>query len=840
MRIGAYFYTFVACCFLSHCTCAAATKEKTMKVSYNWLKQYITTDLSAQHAGEILTATGLEVEAITPIESVKGGLKNVFIGEVVKKTAHPNADRLSTTQVDVGQGELLPIVCGAPNVAAGQKVLVATVGATLYPTGSNEALKIKKAKIRGEESRGMICAEDELGIGESHDGIMVLPNDAVVGTPASDYLKLESDHIIEIGLTPNRTDAFCHFGVARDLAAFLSQQNSVQLQYPDISAFETHRTDGKIEVSVESSEICPRYAGLLIEGVAVKPSPEWLQKRLRSIGLTPKNNVVDVTNFVLHELGQPLHAFDADKIKGNVVRVTRAAENTPFTTLDQIERKLSSDDLMICDAEGPMCIAGVLGGSESGVTETTTRIFLESACFDATSVRKSAKRHQVNSDASFRFERGVDPNQVLQGLKRAALLVTETAGGEITTNIIDIYPQPVERNIVEFSPRRCQLLIGKEIHTDLIVSILASLDIEILTQKADEWQLAIPTYRVDVTREADVVEEILRIYGYDRIEIPQKLSASVNISEGKSREYLLNTAANMLVSQGYLQMMSNSLSSSNGLSKLKSPRFIAENNVQILNPLSSELDVMRQTLLVNMLEAVAPNRNHKNPNLRLFEFGNVYRKANDSYKEDMHLGILLTGSRHPESWNNDNRQVTYSDLHNTLDLLLKRFGLDTKCLFKRADDDIFSEGQSLMLGNHILGQAGYVRPDIATKFDIDQPVLFAELSWSAWCNALGDGRIRYTAVSNYPLVRRDFSLLLDRSVTFSEIEDLARKTEKTLLREVGLFDVYEGKNIEAGKKSYAVRFMLGSDERTLKDAEVDDAMNRIRINLEKNLGAQLR
>lgn len=811
-----------------------------MKISYNWLKQYIATDLTAQQAGEILTDTGLEVEAIAQLESVKGGLKNVVVGQVVEKAKHPDADKLSITKVDVGNGELLPIVCGAPNVAKGQKVLVATVGAILYPKGSDEAFKIKKAKIRGEESRGMICAEDELGIGESHDGIMVLPDDAQVGMPAADFLNLENDHIIEIGLTPNRTDAFCHFGVARDLAAFLKQQNPVELNYPDISAFQPHRTDGKIEVTIEAPDVCPRYAGVLIEGLTVQPSPEWLQTRLRSIGLTPKNNVVDITNFVLHELGQPLHAFDADKIKGNVVRVARVPAKTKFTTLDQLERELSNEDLMICDAEGPICIAGVLGGSESGVSESTTRIFLESACFDATTVRKTAKRHQVNTDASFRFERGVDANQVLEGLKRAALLITETAGGEITTDVIDIYPKPVECKKVEFSPKRCHTLIGQEIPLEQIKSILASLDIEILNEKETEWTLAIPTYRVDVTREADVVEEILRIYGYDRVEIPQKLSASVNVTEGKSAEYLLNTAANLLVSNGYIQMMANSLSSAAGLEKLQSAHFPAESNVQILNPLSSELDVMRQTLVVNMLDAVALNRNHKNADLRLFEFGNVYRKVEVGNAEDLHLGILLTGKRYPESWNNTNRAVSYSDLRNTLDLLLKRFGLESRCRFESLQTDYFSDGQTLVLGNKTLGHMGYINPKIAAKFDIDQPVLFAELNWHVWCSSLGDGRIRYQAISKFPVVRRDFSLLLDRAVTFAEIETLARKTEKKLLHEVGLFDVYEGKNLEPGKKSYAVRFMFGSDERTLKDAEVDDAMNRIRAALEKNLGAQLR
>lgn len=811
-----------------------------MKVSYNWIREYIHTDLPAQEASDILTATGLEVEGVETVESVRGGLAGVVVGHVIDKQSHPNADRLSVTRVDVGNGEPLPIVCGAPNVEKGQKVLVATVGSTLYPKGADDGFKIKKAKIRGEESCGMICAEDELGIGESHDGIMVLPDDAPIGSPAADYLKIERDDIIEIGLTPNRTDAFCHFGVARDLAAFLSQEKPVKLQYPDVASFRPHRSDGVIKVEVASPEACPRYSGLLIEGLSVAPSPEWLQKRLRSIGLTPKNNVVDVTNFVLHEIGQPLHAFDADKIAGNTVRVAHVAGGTKFTTLDGQQRELHENDLMICDAEKPMCIAGVLGGMDSGVTENTTRIFLESACFDATSVRKTAKRHQVNSDASFRFERGVDPNQVLEGLKRAAFLIAETAGGEITTDIIDHYPTPVERVKVDFSLTRCNTLIGQEIPVDRINSILQHLDIEVLSESGNDWKLAIPTYRVDVTREADVVEEILRIYGYDRVEIPEKISASVNVSEKISPEYLRNLAQNLLVSNGYIQMMSNSLSSSSGLAKIDSKQFTEEQSVQILNPLSSELDVMRQTLLVNMLEAVELNQNHKNPDLRLFELGNVYRQRGGTNEEDMHLGLLLSGRRYPESWNNPDRPVAYADLRNTVDLLLQRFGLVDRCRFVELRADYYSEGQTILLGKNELAHLGWVNPAVVKKFDVDQPVLFAVIDWTVLSEALGDGRIRYKAISKFPVVRRDFSLLLDKAVTFAEIEQLALKTEKQLLREVGLFDVYEGKNLEAGKKSYAVRFMFSSDERTLKDKEVDEAMNRIRAALEKQLGATLR
>lgn len=812
-----------------------------MKLSYSWLKQYVDTGLTAEEAGAILTATGLEVEAIERREAVRGGLEGVVVGEVIEKAAHPNADRLSVTRVDVGEDTLLSVVCGAPNVAKGQKVLVATVGATIYPHGEDTGLKIKKSKIRGEESCGMICAEDELGIGESHDGILVLPEDAPVGMPAAQYLNIQSDDILEIGLTPNRTDAFCHFGVARDLAAFLEQSTNKQvLRSPDISVFRTDRENGAIQINVEAPEACIRYAGLLIEGVSVKPSPAWLQERLRSIGITPKNNVVDVTNFVLHELGQPLHAFDADKIRGGVVRVALADEGARFTTLDGIERKLSSEDLMICDADGPMCMAGVLGGVNSGVSEATERIFLESACFDSTVVRKTAKRHQISTDASFRFERGVDPNGVIEGLKRAAILIKEVAGGAITTAVQDEYPKVVKPAEVRFSPDRCNQLIGYSLSEQVIRAILKSLDINIKVELEGEWLLTVPTYRVDVTREADVVEEILRIYGYDNIPIPQKLSSSVNVSEQKSAEYLRKIASDLLVSNGYVQMMSNSLSSSSGLAKLNSRNFPDSSSVVILNPLSSELDIMRQTLLVNMLEAVALNQNHKNPNLRLFELGNVYRKTGNSTSEEMHLGLLLSGQRYAESWNNPQRSVDYFDLKNTLQLILQRFGMDTRCAFEGADADFFKEGQVCKTAREEIAQLGWIRNEILDAFEIDQPVLFCMLNWDKFCAELGTGKVKYKAVSRYPLVNRDFSLLLNSEIKFSDIELLAKKSGKRILKEVSLFDVYEGKNLGQGKKSYAVRFVLGSDDRTLKDAEVDEVMNQIRKALENELGATLR
>lgn len=809
-----------------------------MKISYHWLKKYININADPEEIAAILTDTGLEVEGVEAVERVAGGMRGVVVGHVVEKSPHPNADRLSVTRVDVGSGEPLPIVCGAPNVERGQKVLVATVGTTLFPEGDVNGFKIKKSKIRGEESHGMICSESELGLGDGHDGIMVLPEEAPVGTAAATYLNLESDYVFEIGLTPNRTDAFSHFGVARDLAAFLRQTQTVDLYYPDLSSFTT-ASGNAIKISVEAGQACPRYSGLLIENVKVQHSPEWLQKGLVSIGITPKNVVVDVTNFVLHELGQPLHAFDAEKIRGKHVKVKFYNEGTPFITLDGQERKLQASDLMIGDAEGPMCIAGVLGGINSGVTEETTSVFLESACFDPATVRKTAKRHQVSTDASFRFERGVDPNGVVNGLKRAAMLIAELTGGTITTPVIDHYPKMVEPVQIRFSLPKCYQLIGQQIPLNELSQILKNLDFEIMEQAEDELLLAVPTYRIDVTGQADVVEEILRIYGYDRVELPEKISASVNVATGIRREQMQNMIADMLVSEGFLQMMSNSLISSEEVSMLATPEFPADRNVKILNPLSSELDVMRQTLLVNMLEAVAFNQNHKNPDLKLFEFGNVYQQANDGTAEEMHLGIVFTGERYPENWNNQARKVSYFDLRNLVNLLLHRLGLFDRCLFDAHATGYLAEGQRVTIGKHEVGSLGWVSREVSRKFDVDERVYFAVLNWSKIIELAPSGTIRYRPVSKFPAVQRDFSLLLNEEVTFEDIEKLAKRTEKKLLNEVGLFDVYEGPNLGVGKKSYAVRFSFSAD-RTLTDAEVDEVMARIRQGLETKLGASLR
>jgi len=811
-----------------------------MKISYNWLRQYISTELSAEAIGEMLTNTGLEVEAIEKIESIRGGLEGVVVGHVVTCEKHPGADKLSITKVDVGNDEFLPIVCGAPNVKAGQKVLVAMVGTKLYPIGAEKEFKIEKAKIRGEVSLGMICAEDELGIGTSHDGIMILSADAPIGQPAAEYLKLENDFLIEIGLTPNRTDAFAHVGVARDLAAFLSQEEKIEIQWPDISAFKPDSTTGNIKIQVEDAVAAPRYCGLLIEGVVVKPSPEWLQNRLRTIGLKPINNVVDITNFVLHEMGQPLHAFNADVIDGALVRVGFCAENTEFETLDGVKRKLSASDLMINSATQPLCIAGVFGGNHSGVSESTTRVFLESACFNASSIRKSAKRHGLNTDASFRFERGVDPNLAPVAIKRAALLIKELAGGKIATDVIDFYPNPVQRVQIEFSLKRCEMLIGQHIAKSEILAILKSLDFEILRDKAEDLLLSVPTYRVDVTREADVIEEILRIYGYNQIDIPEKLNASLSYSKGISDEAMRNLIADMLASNGFVEMMSNSLSSSANHLKMKSAQLQPELNVAMLNPLSSELDILRRTLAVNMLEAVAFNQNRKNADLRLFEMGKVYERFEKGYRENLRLALLMTGSRYSENWNNPKEKVSYFDLRNEVDLILQRLGLSEEARFGEIQSDWYEDGQSITIRNKKLGELGWIKPAIATGFGVDEKVYMAEIDWEVLFSVLGSGKIKFAPIPKFPTVRRDFSLLLDASVQFDTIEKLARKAEKKLLVDVGLFDVYEGKNLGPGKKSYAVRFLLRDNDKTLTDAEVDKVMGNIRQKLETELGASLR
>lgn len=811
-----------------------------MRISYSWLKQYIDTDLNPEEVGQRLTDSGLEVEGIEEVESIEGGLKGLVIGEIVEKIQHPNADRLSLTKVDIG-GEVLDIVCGAPNVDKGQKVIVACVGATLYPV-DGDSFKIKKGKIRGEVSLGMICAEDEIGLGKEHDGIMVLDSAAKVGSEAAEYFNIESDYAIEIGLTPNRTDGMSHVGVARDLAAVISLENKKQKEFkwPDVSTFKVDNTSSSISVEVENHEACPRYAGLRLSNVKVAPSPEWLQNRLRTIGLAPINNVVDISNFVLHELGQPLHAFDADKIKGNKVVVRTLPQDSLFVSLDEKERKLNEKDLMICDEEKGMCIAGVFGGLDSGVSDTTSEVFLESAYFNPVWVRKTAKRHILNTDASFRFERGADPEMTIVALKRAALLLKEIAGAEVTSEIIDIYPEKILPFEVAFNKKRCDKLIGKEIDVETIQFILHSLDIKVIKENGDDWLLEIPAYRADVTREADVIEEILRIYGFNNIELPAKIHSSISYSLKVDPEKIKQSISEFLVSRGFNEMMSNSLISDrfvaeSGLSDIK-----VNNQVEIYNPLSSDLNVLRQNLVFNGLEAIAYNQNRQHPDLSLFEFGNVYANNESSYEENFRLAIYLSGSTLPNNWRNPSKAYSFYDLKGEVTAVLKRLGLYNQSKMEASTMDLFEDGVKFSLRGKDLVHFGWINSAIQKQFDIRDKVFYADFNWDAIISSLKENQIKYKELSKFPAVNRDFSLLLDEAVRFSSIYDIAFKTERKLLKTVELFDVYEGKNLEKGKKSYALSFKLQDVSKTLNDKTIDKVMNRIREALEKELGAQLR
>ena len=808
-----------------------------MKISYNWLKQFINIDWNAEKTGELLTDLGLEIEGIETYESVKGGLKGIVVGEVLTCEQHPNADRLKVTTVNIDEAEPVQIVCGAPNVAAGQKVPVATIGTTLY-TAEGEAWKIKKGKIRGEESHGMICAEDELGLGESHDGIMVLDADLKVGTPAAEIFEVENDEVFEIGLTPNRADAMSHYGVARDLKAGLLQQDlNLELISPSVMSYHVDTRSLKVDVDVQDKDKCPRYCGVTISGVKVETSPSWLQNRLKAIGLSPINNIVDVTNYVLHELGQPLHAFDAAKITGNKVEVKTCEAGTKFTTLDEVERELHEDDLMICDAEKPMCIAGVFGGIDSGVTETTTNIFLESAYFDPVSVRKTAKRHGLNTDASFRFERGIDPNFTKYALKRAALLITEIAGGEITSDISDAYPNKIEDFQVVLSFDNAKRLIGQEIPKETIKSILTSLDIKINNVTEAGLGLTVPSFRNDVQREADVIEEILRVYGYNNIKTTEKLNASISNTSRFEDYKLQNVIGNQLASQGFFEIMANSLTSPKYI-KL-SEQLNADHNVKMLNPLSNDLEVMRQSLLFSGLEAVSHNINRKRDDLKLFEFGKTYHQYSDNREEHKHLALFVTGNKAQERWNTQATPSDFFYLKGTIETVLERLGLNR---LKSAPHktDILSEGMSLSIGKKTLVEFGLVKKSVLKHFGISQNVLFADFNWDNVLDMAQHNKIKFTAIPKYPEVRRDFALLLDNSVTFDDIYTIAKQTEKQLLKAVNLFDVYEGKNLPAGKKSYAVSFTLQDENKTLNDKQIDKIMNKLQSNFENKLGAELR
>lgn len=809
-----------------------------MRISYNWLKQFIKIDWKSEEVSALLTDLGLEVEAVDAFESIPGGLQGIVVGHVLTCEKHPDADKLKITTVDLGDGNApVQIVCGASNVAAGQKVPVATIGTKLFDKEGN-AFEIKKGKIRGQESHGMICAEDEIGLGDSHDGIMILADDLQPGTPASKVFNIEVDEVFEIGLTPNRADAMSHMGVARDLRAGLSQTNvNTELITPSVSKFKIDKRTLKIDVKVDDAKLAPRYAGVTISGVSVKPSPTWLQNRLKAIGLTQKNNIVDVTNYVLHELGQPLHAFDAAKIKGNKITVKTVTAGTKFTTLDGTERTLHEEDLMICDENGPMCMAGVFGGIESGVSETTNAIFLESAYFNPVSIRKSAKRHTLSTDASFRFERGIDPEITVYALKRAALLIQEVAGGEITSDIIDIYPKKIEDFKVFLTFDKVYKLIGEELKKETIKKVLASLDIKVNSISDAGLGLSIPSYRVDVQREVDVIEEILRVYGYNSIKIPNKINASVSNS-GRTEEFKVqNIIANQLCSLGFHEMMANSLTTSNyiGLSE----QVKEEETVAMLNPLSSDLSVLRQSLLFSALEALSYNINRRNTDLKLFEFGKSYHKIEGIYTEKKHLTLSMTGNATAESWNSTQKASDFFLFKGTVMTVLAKLNLDKKVKTVPVSHDVFSEGIGLAIGTEIILELGMIKKSVLKHFDIKQDVFFADLNWDAIQKYVSN-KIKLSEIPKFPEVRRDLALLVDSSVTFEQCYVISKQTEKALLKEINLFDVYEGKNLPEGKKSYALSFILQDNSKTLTDVQIDKIMSKLLNNFETQLGATLR
>jgi phenylalanyl-tRNA synthetase beta chain len=806
-----------------------------MKISYNWLKQFLKIDLNSTDVASMLTDLGLEVEVIEKFQSVKGGLEGIVVGHVLTCEKHPDADRLNITTVDIGAEKPVQIVCGATNVGVGQKVPVATIGTQLFDA-DGKGFEIKKGKIRGQESHGMICAEDEIGVGTSHDGIMILDDKWKPGTLASEVFDIQNDEIFEIGLTPNRADAMSHMGVARDLRAALLQKNtSAELITPSVSKFKVDKRTLKFDIDVQNSTLAPRYCGVTISGIEVKDSPSWLQNKLKSIGITPKNNIVDVTNYVLHELGQPLHAFDAAKINGKVI-VKTAAENTKFITLDGIERILNVEDLVICDEKGPMCIAGVFGGQKSGVTEYTNSIFLESAYFNPVSIRKTAKRHNLNTDASFRFERGIDPTITEYALKRAALLIQEVAGGEITADIIDLYPKKIEDFLVFLNYEKAFKLIGQELPKETIKKIVASLDIKVNSSSDAGLGLIIPAYRVDVQREVDVIEEILRVYGYNNITFSKKFNATIANSSRIEDYKVQNTIASQLNSLGFNEIMSNSLTTPD-YTKL-SLLLKEEYNVTILNPLSNDLSVMRQSLLFSGLEAISYNINRRNSDLKLFEFGKSYRKLLSGFNEKKHLTLFVTGNRTAETWVQKQEVSDFYLFKGYVASILQRLGY-SKINNLPVSSDIFSEGLALAAGNDTLVEFGSLKKSILKHFDIKQEVFYAEFNWDLILKLLSN-RIKFTAIPKFPEVRRDLSLLLDQSVAFESVYGIAKQTEKSLLKDISLFDVYEGNNLPEGKKSYAVSFILQDTTKTLTDIQIDKIMKKLQTNLESELGATLR
>lgn len=816
-----------------------------MKISYKWLKDYIDVDLTLAEMDDILTQIGLEVGGIENIQSIKGGLEGLVIGEVKTCVPHPNSDHLHITTVDVNSGELLPIVCGAANIAAGQKVVVATVGTVLYDGDDN--FVIKKSKIRGELSLGMICAEDEIGLGQGHDGIMVLNGDAVAGTPAKEFFNIEDDTCIEIDLTPNRIDGAGHIGVARDLAAYLKQQKDIDYKIPSVENFKVENTNTPIEVIIENEKACPRYSGVCISGIQVAESPEWLQNRLKAIGLKPVNNIVDITNYVLFETAQPLHAFDYAKVKGGKVVVKTLPAKSKFTTLDETERELHENDLMICNAEKPMCIAGVFGGIDSGVNEGTSDIFLESAYFDSVYVRKTARRQGLNTDASFRFERGTDPNNTVYALKRAALMIQEIAGGSISSDLIDIYPNPIADFKVEANVARIEGLIGKKIGKETIIKILEALEIKVDKIDGDQMSLLVPPYRVDVTREADIVEEVLRIYGFNNVEVPSKVNSTLSFAPKPDEHKLKNMLSDMLSFSGFNEIINNSLSKSSYYEGLESIQ--EAHTVRISNPLSSDLNAMRQSLLFGGLECVAYNINRKNADLKFYEFGKSYHhivnEENENpvknYFENQHLSLFMCGAKASTNWNLKEEPTTFFHMKAYTENVLKRLGFNIEKLrINEIESDIFTEGLTYGVKKKVLVEMGMVNGKLLKSMGIDIPVYYADFKWETLLAEATKNKLSYVPIAKYPAVKRDLALLIDKSVNFADIKTIAFNCEKNLLKSVSLFDIYEGEQLGADKKSYAVSFIIQDTEKTLTDKQIDKIMQKLIKSYEKQLNAQLR
>ena len=820
-----------------------------MEISYKWLKEYVDFDLTPQETADALTSCGLEVDALEEVQTIKGGLKGLFVGKVLTCEMHPNSDHLHITTVDLGKGEPQQIVCGAPNVAAGQKVIVADLGCMLYD-GDKEFV-IKKSKLRGVESNGMICAEDEIGVGESHDGIIVLPEDAPVGQPAAEYYHLEIDWVIEIDITANRSDALSHWGVARDLYAWLKRNgHETSLHRPDCTEFTVDNNDLPIDVEIENTEACKRYACVSITGCEVKESPEWLQNKLKVIGLRPINNIVDITNYVMMAYGQPMHCFDADMVTGHKIVVRTQPEGTKFVTLDGEEHTLGEHDLSICNAEEPMCIAGIFGGKGSGTYDTTTNVVLESAYFHPTWIRKSARRHGLSTDASYRFERGIDPNGIIYALKQAAILCKQLAGGKVSMEIKDVYPNPMADARVQLDYEYVDRLIGKAIGHDMIKSIVESLEMKVVEETAEGLLLDVPAYRVDVQRPCDVVEDILRIYGYNNVEIPTQLKSSLTIlGEADKAYHLQNVIGEQLVGCGFREILNNSLTKTSYYTELN--KYTEETTVKVMNPLSSDLGVMRQSLLFGGLESICRNVNHKMPNLRFFEFGNCYHyspeKKNDedpikAYTEEMHLGMWITGKRVEGSWTHPDEQSSFYELKGYVLNIVKRLGVNPGIMVcEHSDNNVF--GKALVLktrAGKVLCEMGTVCHKILKKMDISQDVFYADLNWDNLMRAIKKNETLYHDISKFPSVSRDLALLIDKSVQFEQIEQIARQTEKKLLKSVELFDVYEGKNLPAGKKSYAVNFILQDESKTLTDKQIDAIMTKLINNLKQKLGAELR